>query len=467
MNSSSGLTNAQQKMRSAGVPEVAIDVFSRFYGIVSEGQESFVRENTIDPLVDVHFLDEIEGSTEMEPSISHTAIGKTAIIKLNGGLGTSMGMEHAKSLLKVRDQYTFLDIIAGQVLETRATTGASLPVIFMNSFSTDADTLAALKAYPSLQVAGLPLTILQNQEPKLRLSDLEPVEYPQDPTLEWCPPGHGDVYTVLQSSGLLDQLIEHGYEYLNISNADNLGAYPSAEIAQWFESSGAPFVAETVQRTPADRKGGHVVVRDGQLILRETAQTHVEDEAAAANISRHKYFNANTLWIRLRALKELLVEHNGVLPLPLIQNLKNVNPSDSSSEKVVQLEFAMGAAIELFEGAQALVIDRSRFLPVKTTNDLMLLRSDVYELSPDFRLSPQIEEPLITLDKDVYALIAQFEDRFPHGVPSLRHAHSLTVVGDWAFGQGVTVVGDARLSATAGEQHVIPDGSTVSDAGLL
>lgn len=453
-------------MRAAGVHEQAIAVFSRFYSIVEEGTESYVREDDITPLTDVTYLGEVMERGGEDESVPASALSRTVMLKLNGGLGTSMGMQSAKSLLTVRDDFTFLDILAHQVLHARSEYGVKLPVIFMNSFRTNADTLAALSKYPELPVAGLPLTVLQNQEPKITVSDLEPVEFPQDPELEWCPPGHGDVYTVLQATGVLDELENAGYEFLNISNVDNLGAAPSAEIADWFAASGASFVAETVRRTPADRKGGHVVVRDGRLILRETAQTHKDDAAAASDIKKHLYFNANTLWIRISALKELLEKHGGVLPLPLIQNFKTVNPADPSTQDVIQFEFAMGAAIELFDDAQALVIDRTRFLPVKTTNDLLLLRSDIYELNDAYELTPAHEEPLITLDPEYFGLIDDFEQRFPFGPPHLRDAESLSVDGPWTFGKNVHVKGAAILANASANDAQVPDGATVSESGI-
>lgn len=466
MHTPSGLAQAREKMRQAGVHEQAIAVFSRFYSIVEEGKESFVRESDVAPLTDVTHLDEVMDRGGADQPVSTSALSRTVMLKLNGGLGTSMGMQSAKSLLTVRDGKSFLDLIALQIQHARATHDVTLPIMFMNSFRTDADTQEVLAQYPDLAVEGLPLTVLQNQEPKITADTLEPVSYPHNPELEWCPPGHGDVYTVLQSTGTLELLQERGYEYLNISNVDNLGAAPSAEIADWFAQSGASFVAETVRRTPADRKGGHVVVRDGQLILRETAQTHDDDAAAASDISKHKYFNANTLWIRISALKDLLEQHGGVLPLPLIQNHKNVNPADPSSQRVIQLEFAMGAAIELFEDAQALVIDRSRFLPVKTTNDLLLLRSDVYDLTDDYRLVATHDEPLITLDTKVFGHIGPFEERFSKGVPQLRDAESFTVEGPWTFGADVQVKGAAVLRNETGQDKTVPDSAVVTEHGL-
>ena len=204
------------------------------------------------------------------------------MIKLNGGLGTSMGMARAKSLLCVRRGLSFLDVIARQVLHLRREYGATLPLIFMNSFRTSADTLAALARYDDLAVPGLPLEFLQNKEPKLRADDLRPVSWPRDPAMEWCPPGHGDIYTALMATGLFDQLIDAGYRYAFVSNSDNLGAVADARVAGWFAESGAPFAIEAVRRTTSDRKGGHFARRkaDGRIVLRETAQTAKADQEA-------------------------------------------------------------------------------------------------------------------------------------------------------------------------------------------
>lgn len=463
--SEQGLLHSQEKMREAGVHPIAIDVFTRFYGMLEQNVDAIIHERDVEPLTDVMSLGEVFAEHAGD-SIDPSALAKTAVIKLNGGLGTSMGMQQAKSLLPVRGSSTFLDIIAQQVLHAREQYGVQLPLVFMNSFRTEQDTLSALEAYPSLATPGVPLSMLQNQEPKILSDSLDPLSFPANPELEWCPPGHGDLYTVLQTSGVLDALEERGIEILSISNADNLGAYPSPAIASWFEASGAPFVAEVVRRTPADRKGGHIVVRDGHLVLRETAQINAEDEAQASDISRHRYFNANNLWIRVSALREVLNKHQGVLPLPLIRNNKTADPSDSDTPSVVQLECAMGAAIELFPGAGALEIDRSRFLPVKTTNDLLLVRSDVYELSEQFRLVVRGEEPLITLDPDYFALIEEFEGRFPHGVPAIRGAQGLDVTGPWRFGADVSVRGQAQLVNQTEHEKQVPDGAVVTENGL-
>ncbi len=320
----------------------------------------------------------------------------------------------------------------------------------MNSFRTSADTMAALARYEDLAVDGLPLEFLQNKEPKLLAADLMPAAYPKDPDLEWCPPGHGDLYTALRGTGLLAQLIEAGYRYVFVSNSDNLGAVPDARVAGWFAQTGAPFAIEAVRRTPSDRKGGHFARRkqDGRIVLRESAQTLDSDRAALADLDRHTFCSTNNLWFDLQAMVDALDARSGILGLPLIRNVKHLDPSDPKTPEVIQIETAMGAAIEVFEGALTIEVGRDRFVPVKTTDDLLVLRSDVYDLGKDFVLDQAADDvPLVTLDGDFYKLVGDFDKRFPEGAPSLREASSLSVEGDWTFGPGVRVVGDVALAS--------------------
>ncbi len=340
-----------------------------------------------------------------------------------------------------------------------------LPLVFMDSFRTRDDTLAALAPYADLAVDGLDLDFLQNSEPKLLASDLTPVEWPADPTLEWCPPGHGDLYTALEASGVLDRLLELGYRYASVSNSDNLGAAPDATIAGWFAASGAPYAAEICRRTAADRKGGHLAIRkaDRQLILRDTAQTAAEEMHYFTDEHRHPYFHTNNLWFDLAVLSRTLKERKSVLGLPLIKNVKTVDPADSSSPEVIQIESAMGAAVEVFEGATAIGVGRDRFLPVKTTSDLLLLRSDVYEVGTDGRLTKVADPaPLVDLDSAYYKTIGAFEQRFRDGAPSLRKARSLAVKGDWTFEPGVSVVGAGQLT-DQGSPQTVPSGTVIGD----
>ena len=442
--SENGLTAARHKMRDAGIAEQAIDVFSHYYRALDNGATCLIPEDSIEPLTRIDSIEDVE----IDEAGAREALSRTVLIKLNGGLGTSMGMDRTKSLLPVREGKSFLDLLVDQVMAARRIYDVTLPLIFMNSFRTRRDTLAALAAHPGIGIDGLPLDFLQNREPKLRADDLTPVTWAADPDLEWCPPGHGDIYTALTASGVLDALLESGYKYAMTSNSDHLGAAPSARVAGWFAASGAPYAPELCRRTPADVKGGHLAVRksDGRIILRETAQTPADEMHFFTDQYRHPFFHTNNLWFDLEVLRDTLAERRGILGLPLIKNAKTVDPADASSVPVIQLETAMGTAVEAFEGATAIEVPRSRFLPVKTTNDLLLLRSDVYEVD-DAGLLQMVPERACTvnLDPRYYKKIRDFEARFPHGVPSVRQAKSLTVEGDWTFGADVVAIGDARV----------------------
>jgi UTP--glucose-1-phosphate uridylyltransferase len=388
------------------------------------------------------------------------------VIKLNGGLGTSMGMTGPKSLVEVKDGLTFLDIAVRQTLALRASTGARLPLVLMHSFYTREASLAAVERYPDLKV-DVPLDFVQGRFPKVRADDLRPVSWPADPELEWAPPGHGDIFTSLVTSGMLDQLLERDYRFAFVSNIDNLGAVLDERILAWFASERLPFLMEIAERAHGDRKGGHPArLRSGGLVLREIAQTPQEDLEAFKDTSRHRLFNANSLWFDLRALRDALDERDGVLGLPMIVNRKTVDPTDRSSPEVFQIETAMGAAVASFDGAAVVRVPRRRFAPVKTTNDLLALRSDAYVMGEGARveLAPERNQvpPLVDLDTDFYKLLGDFEPRFARGAPSLVGCERLKVVGDVAFGAGVVVRGAVVVENRNESQLRIEDGAVLS-----
>jgi len=455
--SAAGLAEAARRMHERGLDERAIAVFSDYYHQLELGAQGTIPEDSIEPLVDLTRLDGV-GATEAERA---QALGQVVVIKLNGGLGTSMGLAGAKSALSVRDGLTFLDVIARQVLALRAQYAAPLPVIFMNSFRTHEETEAILAAYPDLPVRGLPLGFLQSAEPKLRVDDLSPVDWPANPELEWCPPGHGDVYLSLARTGLLDALRGMGIRYAFLSNADNLGATCDPDIAAWLLREQVPYLAEVCTRTVNDRKGGHLARRrsDGRIVLRDNAMVVPGEEHFFADETRHSTFHANNLWVDLDVVARMLDERAGVLGLPIIVNRKTVDPTDKSSTKVIQIECAMGTAIEAIDGSRAMHVPRSRFRPVKTTNELTLVRSDLFRFEPDWRVAATTErpDPLIDLSSE-FAFVDDVERLFPAGVPSLRECDSLRVRGDVTFGAGVVCRGDVLVQGPV----AVPDAAVLT-----
>jgi UTP--glucose-1-phosphate uridylyltransferase len=450
------LTSAADKMAAAGQTVDAIAAFSSALERLASGTATLMPSAELEPAPDVPRL------AELSDAEASRALAQIAVIKLNGGLATSMGLQQPKSLLQARQGITFLDVIVGRTLALRAAHDVALPLVLMNSAVTREPTMRALSRYEDLTVAGLELDFLQSMVPKLEEGTLEPVSWPPNPALEWCPPGHGDVYSALRGSGMLAILLERGYRWAMISNADNLGATVDSAIAAHVVSEQIPFLMEVVRGTAADRKGGHIARRrsDGQLVLRETAQTPPEDEDSFRDFERWRYYNTNSLWVDLQVLEERL-ESGGGLELPVIVNHKTVDPRDAQSTPVVQLESAMGAAIASFPGARLLEVPRTRFVPVKTTDDLLVLRSDAYSLSDSFEILPARPDalPLVQLDKRSYKLIDQFDARFPDGPPSLVNAERLTITGDYTFGARVTVTGVVELTDAGPE--TIPAGTVL------
>lgn len=451
-------TAFEKKMASAGMGEAVIRAFRRNYEALMRQETGMIPETSISPADGLASLDSLSAQAGRADAALLT---RTVVIKLNGGLGTGMGLQGPKSLLAVREGVNFLDLMVRQIIDLRKQSGTAVRLLLMNSFSTSRETLAHLDHYRADGLAdAAEVELMQNQIPKIDAWTMEPVEWPADPELEWCPPGHGDLYPALIASGWLDRLLAEGVRYAFVSNSDNLGAILDPVILRHFAESGSPFLMEVTRRTAADRKGGHLALRkaDGRLLLREVAQCPDEDLEAFQDIARHRYFNTNSLWIRLDLLKEQLEANDGALPLPMIRNSKTVDPRDKKSTPVVQLETAMGAAIECFQGASAIEVPRSRFAPVKTTSDLLALRSDAYEVlgNGQVRLAASRKgvPPVIALSDD-YKLVNQFEAL---GVPSLIDCASLTVKGPIHFESGVIIKGDVAFENTGGTTQNVKAG---------
>lgn len=431
-------TQFEEKMKGEGLNEAAIAAFKYNYQVLVSGKSTMIPESSISA---VPSLPSVEG---LDISPNPELLKQTVILKLNGGLGTGMGLDKAKSLLEVNGGNTFLDLIAKQVESMKSTFQANVKFMLMNSFSTSADTLAALSKYPALGT-GSDLEFVQNKAPKVTAADFTPVSWPANPSHEWCPPGHGDLYPAMLGSGTLKKLLAEGFRFMFVSNSDNLGATLDMKILTFFAQSGAPFLMEVATRTDADKKGGHLAKDNatGGLTLRESVQCPDEDESAFQDVSKHKYFNTNNLWVDLVALQKAFDDNNGTLPLPVMKNGKTVDPREKASTKVVQLETAMGAAISSFPGASAILIPRTRFAPVKTTNDLLALRSDAYMLTDDFRieLAPSRAgvPPNIKLD-GMYKFVDAMDKLVPNGVPSLIECKKLVVEGDVEFADRKSVV---------------------------
>ena len=443
-------------MENAGIHPVVVDTFAYYYAQILAGETGLISNRDIVPVS----ADDAQTASHVGEyaEAGKQALKHAVMIKLNGGLGTSMGLTGAKSLLEVKNSTTFLEIM----LQQAARHGVKLAL--MNSFSTHQDTLSALDR---MKPSSPPLLFLQNKFPKVMQQDFSPATWPQDPTLEWNPPGHGDIYAAIYTSGMLKSLINQGITYAFISNSDNLGATMDTALLGYFSQNQLPFMMEVARRTPADVKGGHIARhKDGRLILREAAQCPQDELDAFQDINLYGFFNTNNIWINLQALARLIDKH-GTVKLPLIRNPKTLDPRDASSPKVYQAETAMGAAISLFEGATVIQVPSSRFFPVKKCNDLLAIRSDRFVFAKEKILTtnPAVGSKGIEIDLDprYYGKIDSFNQRFSQHIPSLVECDALKIRGDVRFEKNVSIKGRVAIKNNRSKQVVVREGTVVEE----
>ncbi|MBD3316812.1 MAG: UTP--glucose-1-phosphate uridylyltransferase [Chitinivibrionales bacterium] len=454
----------EEKMRAAQMPEPAVQTFRHYYALLAQGTTGIIREKDIEPLTDDDLTTYEHAAAFKDAGIE--AMDEVVAVKLNGGLGTSMGLDGPKCMLEARGGMTFLDTTIRQMQSGHTLSGRAIPLVLMNSFNTEAQSLALLEKYEDPS-CGLPHSFLQHRFPKVLRDGLGPATWPANPTLEWNPPGHGDLYAAMYTSDILARLQKAGKRYAFVSNIDNLAAVLDPVLLGYFVSRRLPFMMEVVRRTPMHRKGGHLarLRAGGRLVLREIAQAAAEDLDSFQDVVRHRWFNTNNLWVDLERLATMMEEAKGVVKLPLIRNHKHLDPRDSSSPEVYQIETAMGAAVSLFDGAEAIAVPNERYAPVKKSVDLLVLRSDRFQMSDDFVLSPApatTDTISVRLDERYYGKYDDLEARFPSGPPSLKNCEEFVVEGDVVFGKKTRVEGRATVHNTQTVRAAIDDGMVLT-----
>ncbi len=476
-----GLQAGIDKLRAAGAADHTLVAFARYHDRLRAGDRGMLAESDIEPVAWVPDLDgdgmadrpidqagldprHAEGGRDpgAEPDHDRALLDQVVVVKLNGGLATTMAAGAGKGLLEVKPGLTFVDLAVHQIHHLRRRTGCRLPLLLLTSSANEGATRRALAR--RIPPGSAPVLFTQAPWPRLRTDDLHPVSWPDDPALEWAPAGHGEVYVALAASGQLRQLLGDGIRYAVVGSIDNVAAQVDSRIPAAMAAASAPFLMEVADRTPVDRKGGHLAQRrDGSLVLRELAQTPAEDRERFHDVERHRYFNTNTVWIDLEALDRLLGDEIHPPDLPLIANRKRLDPYDPSSPEVLQIETAMGAAISVFPQAAARRVDRSGFNPVRSTAELLAARSDAYRLTDEHRLVLAPERgglaPVVELDPVHFSRQRDFEARFPAGPPSLVDCERLTVRGDVVFGAGVRVRGSVTVEADGPGPRLIADGT--------
>ena len=378
---------------------------------------------------------------------SKELLSQLAVCKLNGGLGTSMGCVGPKSTIVVKDGKSFLDLIVAQIQVLNGEFDTDVPLILMNSFNTDQDTKKVVQKYNGqLDI----ITFQQNRFPRLRRDSLLPlVKVSREETASY-PPGHGDLFFSIMQFGILDRLIDQGKRYLYVANADNLGASVDLRILSLLSKAKAPYIMEVTDKTRADVKGGTLVkTKKSALRLLEIAQVPDQYKEEFKSVKKFKIFNTNNIWMDLIALKEKL--QNDALCLDLIVNHKIVDRIP-----VIQLESTIGSGINSFQGSLAIRVPRIRFLPVKKTNDLLLVQSNLFiEKDGMLRKNPDRQFdgiPLVRLG-DCFGTVQEYQERFGT-IPDILELDLLTVVGNVHFGKHITLKGNVILVCDGDELHI-------------
>lgn len=375
------LEHAVHILQQDGAKQYEIEHFTRQFELVNKGFDGYILESSIEPLDKPHAYEDLSQAESVDFGI--------ASLKLNGGLGTTMGLQGPKSLLPVKGGHTFLSLVLEQY--SHGLQGDEL--LLMNSFNTH----DFMNEYMRKNDVSNVSCFEQGRVPRLQVTDLEPLDPAQWGKDAWCPPGHGQLMDILVN-GLAQELINRGIRYLFVSNIDNLGAVVDASIPAHMAERGVPWLMEVCERTASDRKGGHLAtnISDDSLLVRDLAMTSEQDIEAFQDISKHRYFNTNNLWLDLTALDTDLFDH---LDLPLIVNHKFVTQGDQTVN-VLQLETALGTAISNFVGAEALLVPRSRFIPVKDIPQWLVLRSDWFTIGYDGSYNEPEGEERPTLNAD-------------------------------------------------------------------
>ncbi|SDN58459.1 UTP--glucose-1-phosphate uridylyltransferase [Desulfonauticus submarinus] len=450
------------KMESQGIPPIVINLFKCYFSQLLFGSQGKLTKKEILPLK----KDELKTLKQVSKytSVGKKVLKKLVVFKLNGGLGTTMGLKKPKGLIPVKNNKNFLELSIEQIEILRSKHKQNIPLIFMNSFYTHEATMKFLEK--NLNTEGIPSSFVQNKFPRIFKKDLSPAKWSNDPQLEWNPPGHGDFYTALFTTRLLDILLDKGYQYAFISNCDNLGAKLDLGILGYLAKEELSFIMEVTERTHVDKKGGHLcrLLKNYRLALRELAQCPSNELSEFQNIKLYSFFNTNSLWLDLKQIKKIFLRHK-LMPLDLIINEKHIDSADSSSPLVYQLETAIGSAISAFDFAEAINVPRNRFSPVKTTSDLLLIRSNCYNLDQDKNITLRNTQdclPKIILDPKFYKNLHDFEKRFPYPV-KIQNCSQIEIYGNIFFGKNIIFKDKVKIINKTDKEIYIEDKTISSE----
>jgi len=296
---------------------------------------------------------------------------KLAIVKLNGGLGTSMQCTGPKSVITVKNNLTFLEIIINQIRFLNKKYKCNIPLVLMNSTLTtnNEEMKKIINNSSDIDI----LIFHQDNLPRIcaKTNKLLNNDSFISNTPISCPSGTGDFYESLLKSNVYHKLLKRNIEHLFISNIDNLAASADPYILNFLQNNkNIEFNIEVTPKTELDIKGGTFIDYDNKTRLLEVAMIPKENLEEFYSIEKFKIFNTNNIWIKLNSLI------NNYENMEIFQNFKTIDNTE-----FYQIESVIGSGINCFENISIINVPRNRFLPVKKKNNLEDIRSDKYILT--------------------------------------------------------------------------------------
>ncbi|XP_044466910.1 UTP--glucose-1-phosphate uridylyltransferase-like isoform X2 [Mangifera indica] len=366
-------------------------------------------------------------------------LDKLVVVKFNGVVGTNMGFTGPKSAIEFHNNLTFMDLMVNQIESLNSKFGCNVPLVLMDTTETHGDTQKVVEKYSAskIDIHSFRQKALEGQSGKDKL-------HPSD---------HGAVFLSLMKSGTLDVLLSQGKEYALVVHADNVAAVVDPKILNHLIQNEIEYCMEVTPTTSIDLKNSIINSRQGKFQLMNITQN-----PAKHSDGRFKFIDTRNLWVNLKAIKRLV--DTDALKMESLSASK-----EEYSDQIKLQDTAADSAIRFFDRTSGINVPPSRFLPLNSTSDLLLLKSDLYSSmdgvlvrnnarnnpsNPSIELGPEFKE------------VSDFLSRFK-SIPSIIDLDSLKVTGDVWFGAGITLKGRVNIVAKPGMKLEIPDGAVLEN----
>lgn len=368
-------------------------------------------------------------------------LDKLVVVKFNGALGTNMGFSGPKSAIEVKNNLTPLDLMVDQVESLNSKYGCNVPLLLMDTAETQDHVQKVLEKYSNSKVDIHSLSLSQQtHEKSFEGHSRKDKLYPSS--------DHSVVFLSLMKSGTLDLLLVQGKEYALVVDSDNVAAVADPKIFNHLIQNQIEYCMEVAPVPSIDLRNSLINLRPGKFQLVDITQNPTKQSGG-----KFKFINTRSMWVNLRAIKRLI--DTDELKIENFSSSKEVN-----DDQIISRGTGADSAIQFFDHTIGINVAQSRYLPVNSTSDLLLLQSDLYTADEGILVQNPARDnpanPSIELGPE-FEKVNDFQSRFK-SIPSIINLDSLKVEGDVWFGAGITLKGKVSIVAKPGMKLEIPDG---------